>query len=65
MTQDIEKVILEFLRKRGPGTVGQISRAMILSKGKVSRILKGLVAVNTVERIYDGNVEKFKAKEAS
>jgi DNA-binding MarR family transcriptional regulator len=59
-----EEAILNYLWKRGPGTIKQISRNLILSPGKVSRILKGLVAVNTVERIQDGDVEKFKARKA-
>jgi predicted ArsR family transcriptional regulator len=57
-----EEAILTYLKKRGPATIKQIARNLILSRTRVVRVLDRLVSFNTVERIYDGDVEKFKSK---
>lgn len=62
MSLDGEEAIVAYLRKRGPATVKQIARGMILSKTRVIRVLERLISFNTVERIWDGNVEKFQSK---
>jgi DNA-binding MarR family transcriptional regulator len=57
-----EDAILSYLRKKSPATIKQISRALILSKTRVVRVLERLISLDTVERIDNEGVEKFRLK---
>jgi len=57
-----EDAILAYLKKKSPATTKQISRALILSKTRVTRVLERLISLDTVEKIENEGVEKFRLK---
>jgi DNA-binding IclR family transcriptional regulator len=62
LSTNAKEAIELFLKRRGTSTVTQISRNLILSRGKVHRLLLELVQEGKAEKTENGPIEKFTAK---